>query len=657
MGLGFPRYSIIIPAHNEQERIGPILADLLAAFADSEIIVVLNGCTDDTEARVRAACRGHGNVRLITLALAVGKGGAVRAGMFVARAPVIAYVDADGSTSASEMCRLCESLGDADALIASRWLKESTVTVPQSRLRRFASRTFNAIVRVLFGLPYSDTQCGAKVFRAAALAPVLHRLETANFAFDVDLLLLLRQARCSVKEEPTHWADRIGSHLNVADGAARMLAALLRLRLRHSPLHPLLPWVDRVLPTKPLRMRDHVRVLVLNWRDVRHPYAGGAERYLHEISKRLAQRGHTVRWLTAGFPGGARHEVIDGVSVTRTGNALTVYFAVPIEYLRSCVDQYDVIVDSENGIPFFSPLYSLKAKLCVLYHVHREVFLTQLRPPLSWLLAWVETRLMPVVYRNVSFVAISQGTRAEMERLRLTRKPILVVPSGVDPLLEPGAKSARPTVAYVGRLKRYKRVDLLVEAFARVRSRVPDALLRIAGRGEDEARLRDLVRRLDLGDAVVFEGFVDDARKRRILQDAWVFATASFIEGWGISVMEAGACGTPAVAFDVPGLREAIVDGRSGIIVAPGGDIAEAIARLLQDEPLRTALSAGAVSRAREFSWEVAANTMLDAISRQFVETDRGVLLSEGAWRLPGGEVTQAHRSVQEPEIAQPRPR
>jgi glycosyltransferase involved in cell wall biosynthesis len=562
--------------------------------------------------------------------------------MMVASAPIVGYVDADGSTSAAEMRRLCEALGDADAIIATRWLPGSVVRVPQTRLRRFASRAFNALVRLFFGLRLTDTQCGAKVFRADSLRPLLEQLETADYAFDVDLLYLLARGRNRIVELPTVWEDRSGSHLELMRGSSLMLASLLRLRMRHSPLHPIVPLLDRVVPTNPLRMRDRLRILILNWRDIRHPQAGGAERYLHEIARRLVAAGQSVSWLTSSFEGAPRNETLDGISITRVGNAFTVYAAVPFEYLRSCVDQYDLVIDSENGIPFFSPLYSLKPKLCVVYHVHRDVFLTQVRPPLSWLLAWLETRAMPLVYRSVPFITISGDTRAAIHRLRLTERPVFVVQSGVDPALQPGTKARRPTVVYVGRLKPYKRIHLLLEAFARVRRSVPDAVLRIAGRGPDERRLRDLVRRLELDDAVIFEGFVDEARKRELLQEAWLFATASLIEGWGISVIEANACGTPAVSFDVPGLREAIVDGRSGVIVSSDGDLAEAIAGLLLDPVRRDVLSRGAIERVSGLSWETAASSMLDAISKQFVEVDRGVLLREGVWRVPGGGIAPA---------------
>ena len=190
-----PRFTVIIPAHNEEARIERTLRVFLDEFADSEVIVVLNGCTDAAPAIVRATAAGRGNAKVVELTDAIGKGGAVRVGFLLAQAPVIAYVDADGATSPAELRRLCEMLGPSDvAIIGSRWMPGAAVTVKQAFRRRVASRTFNLLVRLLFGLPYSDTQCGAKVFRRDALRAVMSNVDTANFAFDVDLLYALKKS-------------------------------------------------------------------------------------------------------------------------------------------------------------------------------------------------------------------------------------------------------------------------------------------------------------------------------------------------------------------------------------------------------------------------------------------------------------------------------
>ncbi len=187
---------------------------------------------------------------------------------------------------------------------------------------------------------------------------------------------------------------------------------------------------------------------------------------------------------------------------------------------------------------------------------------------------------------------------------------------GVGADLRPGKKADVPTVLYLGRLKAYKRVDELIEIFADVRTAIPNAVLRIAGTGDALPSLQTLVERRGLGDSVVFEGFVDDERKLELLQSAWVMVSLSEIEGWGISVIEANACGTPAVVHDVPGLREAIVHGQSGLIVSDGQDVGLAILRILQEAPLRAALERGSLARAKTFSWEVAAREMLYEMMR-----------------------------------------
>jgi glycosyltransferase involved in cell wall biosynthesis len=358
-------------------------------------------------------------------------------------------------------------------------------------------------------------------------------------------------------------------------------------------------------PTRPLR------VLILNWRDPKHPQAGGAEAYLFEQARRWVSRGHRVEWLTANFPGGARRDEIDGIPIRRTGSALTVYGVLPLTYLREFRNRFDVLIDSSNGIPFFSPLFSRTPKICVVYHVHREVFRNHLPAALAYPLMWCEEKLVPILYRRAKFVTISEDTRDEMLLRHIGRPPIGLVHCGVDSNLRPGPKAEVPTVLYLGRLKAYKRVDLLVDAFARVRSKVPNAVLRLAGTGDALAELKAQVRRLRLDDGVTFEGFVDEDRKRQLLQEAWVSVTPSETEGWGITVIESNACGTPAIAFSVPGLREAIVDGVSGLLVPESGDLAAAITAVLVDPALRERLVEGALRRARDFSWERSAADMI----------------------------------------------
>ncbi len=609
-----PEYSVIIPAHNEEFRIRAVLESYAQEFYDSEIIVVLNGCTDGTLAIVVASAERYSNVRYLNIPNAVGKGGAVRAGFLLAKAPVVAYVDADGATSPNELRRLFGLLGNDDGVIASRWLRGSTIAAKQPLTRRIVSRVFNVCVRLLFGLPFRDTQCGAKVFRAEVLASNIAAVETSNLAFDVDLLFHLREGGFKVREVPTTWQDQTGSRVSVIAASPKMLGSIVRLRLRYSLFRTLIPIFDRIFPTHPLKTHSSLSILILNWRDPKHPRAGGAERYLHEISKRWVSAGHEVHWLTAGFRGGTATDTIDGIKIRRVGNRFTVYGAVPLEYLRNYRDRFDFVIDAENGLPFFSPLYSLKPKVLLMFHVHKRVFIDQLPRGIGSLFAWFETKVMPAIYSGVNFVAISADTKREIEENRMTSRPIEVVHSGVDPLCTSGNKFASPTISYVGRLERYKRVDLLVEAMPHVLSTLPDARLVIAGTGASLEHLKHLAEKLGICDAVEFRGFVSEEEKRSVLAGSWVFAAPSSMEGWGLTVIEAFASGTPAVVYDVPGLREVVNDGVSGFVLPNGTPMATKLLSILMDRDLRVRLERGALERASEFSWETSAEKMFNLI-------------------------------------------
>ncbi len=643
-----PKYSIIVPAYNEELRIGAMLNDFLPVFADSELIVVLNGCTDGTQAIVTALAFKWQNLRIVSVESAIGKGGAIRAGFMLAIAPIVAYVDADGATPAVEMRRLCSALAGFDAVIGSRWMRGSSVRLAQPFMRQLASRVFNLCVRALLGLPYHDTQCGAKVFRRDALSEVLGRVETSNLAFDVDLLFALRQHKRLVREVPTVWRDVAGSRVRLVAASSRMLSSLLRLRVRYSMFRYVIPIFDRLLPTRPLPAREQLAILICNWRDPRHPQAGGAETYLFEVGRRWVEMGHHVEWISAGFKGAEANEVLDGISISRVGNRATIYGLLPLTYLRRFRDRFDIIVDSENGIPFFSPLFSLKPKICLMHHVHTSVFRAHLPAAIAELFVWAESWLMPLVYRNVSFIAVSEDTKKEMIRQRFSDRPIHVVYNGVDDRLQPGKRSETPVIAYVGRLKEYKRVHLLIEAMVEIRLSVPGTVLKIAGRGDEEAKLKDLVTRLGLGECVQFAGFVNEPKKKSLLQEAWVFASPSSMEGWGISVIEAGACGTPSVAYDVPGLREAIVDDTSGLLVPADSSLATAITRVLLDEALRDRLACGGIAVAQRYSWEKTAKMLLDRLVATIAGNQSALIRLNGAWSFVElNSATGAHSIVE----------
>lgn len=376
--------------------------------------------------------------------------------------------------------------------------------------------------------------------------------------------------------------------------------------------------VFRRLPAAPPLVIGGKRMLIFNWRDTENAYAGGAEIYIHEMAKRWAASGNSITLFTSNDGRQEPNGEIDGVRVIRRGGFYGVYPLAALYYLIHFRGRVDVIIDCENGIPFFSPLYVKEPVYCLLHHIHQEVFRTSLMLPLASLASFLEKRMMPLVYSNSTFITISDSSKQEMQALGITNKEINIVHPGVDlKFLSPGDKSATPLVSYVGRLKDYKSVHLLIQAFARIIQKVPETSLIIAGDGDEKIRLVKLASRLGLADKIHFYGKVTEARKLEIMRASWVFVNPSMMEGWGITTIEANACGTPVVASDVPGLRDSVKDGETGLL-SPYGDIdalAEKITSLLLNGHLRDKLAAKAIVWSKQFAWDKSSEIFLRNIS------------------------------------------
>jgi glycosyltransferase involved in cell wall biosynthesis len=362
-------------------------------------------------------------------------------------------------------------------------------------------------------------------------------------------------------------------------------------------------------------------VLILNERDLENPRAGGAEIHLFEIFGRLAAAGDRVTMLCAGFPGGAPTADIAGVRVVRLGS-LYAYYARVAGAARRYVaaERPDVLVEAHNKLPFLSPLYTRLPHLVIVHHLFGWTAFRQVPPPVAATVVALEW-MIPWVYRGVDFLAISESSQQDMVRRGIPAERIRVVLCGVDHVSyrpAPAAREPRPLVVFVGRVEWYKRLDVLLRALARVRQGGVDARLVIAGTGEALARIRALVAELGLAAHVEVPGFVDEAEKVRLLQRAHVVAQPSEKEGWGLTVIEANACGTPVVAAAVPGLQDSVRDGETGLLVPPRDEqaLAAALVRVLGDPALRERLAAGALAWARRFTWENAAAEVGEALDR-----------------------------------------
>jgi glycosyltransferase involved in cell wall biosynthesis len=356
-----------------------------------------------------------------------------------------------------------------------------------------------------------------------------------------------------------------------------------------------------------------MRVLVINWQDRLNPHAGGAETHLHEVFGRLAGRGHEVVLLTSGWRDAAPRDVLDGMDVHRAGSRYTFSMAAPGYYRRRLSHRdFDVMVEDLNKVPLLAPLWARHPLALLVHHLFGRTAFQEASLPVASA-TWLLERPLGRVYRRVPTMAVSRSTAEDLASRGLPEEEIAIIPNGVDlARYEPAATVDRfptPTLLYLGRLKRYKRVDLPIRAVAALRDSGVAVRLIIAGGGDQADALRALRDELGLGDAVELRGFVSEEEKLELFRRAWVHVLTSPKEGWGITNLEAAACGTPTVASDAPGLRDSVVDGETGFLV-PHGDVAALAGRirlLIEDPGLRDELGGNARRFAQQFTWERAA--------------------------------------------------
>ena len=356
-----------------------------------------------------------------------------------------------------------------------------------------------------------------------------------------------------------------------------------------------------------------MNLLLLNWQDRLNPQAGGAETHLHEIFGRLGRRGHRVTMLVSGWPGAEPRVEVDGMEIHRVGGRHTFGYAAPRYHHRELRGRYDLLVEALNKVPVFSPIWSDAPVALIVHHLFGTTAFREASFPVA-AATWLLERPIGRVYRGVPTQAISRSTADDLVARGLEPGDIRVIHPGVElDFFHPAPVRNRhltPTFLYLGRLRRYKGIEIIIEATARLRRAGTPARLVIAGKGDREASLRALASSLGLADAVEFAGFVSEERKRELFRSAWANVFPSPKEGWGITNLEAAACGTPTIASDSPGLRESVIDGRTGSLV-PHGDV-DALARAmgdLADDPARVeAMGTAALAFARTFTWDRAAD-------------------------------------------------
>lgn len=360
----------------------------------------------------------------------------------------------------------------------------------------------------------------------------------------------------------------------------------------------------------------NLRILIFNWRDTKHVWAGGAEVYIQELAKRWVSQGNQVTVFCGNDSKSPRNGIIDGVQIYRRGGFYMVYIWAFLYYMFKFRGKYDVVIDSENGIPFFTPLYAKGKAFLLIHHVHQEVFLTDLKFPLSQIGRFLEGKLMPFVYRNSKVITVSNSSKIAIENLGLGKKQeISIINPGVDLLkFQTNAKKTRrPTLLYLGRLKPYKSLDKLIGIMNAVKKQIPGVTLTIAGEGESRAILEKLVKKMNLTKVIKLIGAVSEKTKIELLAKAWALVQPSRIEGWGITVIEANAAGTTVIASDVPGLRDSVQNPHTGLLVTWDNreKWVDSICGVLKDKEFRSFLETNSKEWVKQFTWEKSSSKLM----------------------------------------------
>lgn len=352
----------------------------------------------------------------------------------------------------------------------------------------------------------------------------------------------------------------------------------------------------------------HRKILVLNERDVKHPLAGGAEIHLFEIFSRLAKRGFEVTLLCATFDGAKTEEYVEGIKVKRLCNRYLYYARVPLAARKEANQGYDIVVDALCKLPFLSPWFIPIPCLAIAYHLFGTSAFSQVSLPIATL-TWLSEKLIPFCYKNTNILSISESTRKDFIARGLDKKRLVVVPPGVDHEIYCTGKtdsSREDLILWIGRIEPYKSLQVLIKAMPTILSYNSNIQLVVIGEGAARQSMEKLVQQMGLRHAIKFTGFISDQEKVAYLRKTKLLINTSEKEGWGMTVIEANACGAPTISSDVPGFRDSVKDRQTGFLV-PYGDkemLAAAVIRVMGDDKLWKDMSDQGILWSKKFTWE-----------------------------------------------------
>jgi glycosyltransferase involved in cell wall biosynthesis len=367
-----------------------------------------------------------------------------------------------------------------------------------------------------------------------------------------------------------------------------------------------------------------MKILVFNWQDIKNPQAGGAEVHFHEIFSRIVKLGHEVTLFCSSFDGALAEETINGIKIIREGGRYLFNFHVPIRYWKQFHhENFDIVIDDTNKIPFFTPLYIREPLYFIIHHLFDKSIFREASLPIALYVYLMEKLGLAVARkRRIPALVVSPSTRDEILRKGYNPEDIEFAYNCVNhDLYHPGGiqRSSTPLIGYFGRLKKYKSTDHLLKAFVNVKEKIPNLKLIVIGEGDYRNDLVTLAQNLGIANDVSFTGFVDENEKVKLLQQVWFTVSTSSKEGWGLTVIESNACGTTVMGSNVPGLRDAIKDGETGLLYEYGNinELAEKIIMLVNDSTLRERLGHTALAFAQTFDWNSVAKHVVEVLENR----------------------------------------
>ncbi len=363
-----------------------------------------------------------------------------------------------------------------------------------------------------------------------------------------------------------------------------------------------------------------MNILILNWRDPKNPKSGGAEIVTLEYARGWRKAGHKVVWLATAFQGAPRQEILDGIVIQRLGTVLTSFFLFPLFYFFSG-NHFDIVVDEIHGLPFLTPLYVKKPIIGFIHEIAGEIWDSMYAFPIS-MIGKILERFFFFPYANISFITVSKSTKDDLIKMGVNEKRIHILHNGLSnqsaPL--PLKKNDNHTFLFVSRLVKMKGIEDILRSYSSIYQQDPNSQLIIVGSGEKRyvAYLRRLAQDLGVASNVTFKGFISQKEKLSLMAKSHILLHASVKEGWGLVVIEAASQGTPAIVYNVAGLRDSVINNKTGIILAENSpkDMAQAALNLVNDTKRYKIFQKNCFAWAKSFSWSTNIKESLSILSK-----------------------------------------